>query len=325
MPKNILFYTLVTLLLITQACGSQSQSQSLSVKSKVKKEVVVALMGGFNSCPDKSLLDKVMRAGKTAQMTEHFKQSNISQALKDKGYKKIHYFKSCYTGPNDILKEDDYGKITGRFRWGAKTLTKKSKSVESFDIPQGKSLKDIAFLDDMKSAITEFIQKKKKSGIHVDLYIFGHSYGGFTAIQIADAFVEETQALVTTDPISMMTCQARDMVTNIYKTLTRSLPGCQQAPYDRFSLESIQKLKKHMTDSSSKKWWLNFYQKSFPWLRSGLIAAYPMKYPVNHLVEKDEFKGFFSGAHHSQMARNDFVWDKIDEKFTQKPEKQQRP
>ena len=58
-------------------------------------------------------------------------------------------------------------------------------------------------------------------------YLFGHSYGGWTAIQTALHFKNEVEigALVTLDPISPVQCKANELALDVLRVFTSPV-GC---------------------------------------------------------------------------------------------------
>ena len=219
---------------------------------------------------------------------------------------------TCYTGPDKLAKKFTL-MIEGRYAWNLGELDKSIPSVDSFQLPQGTLLDNVNYLSHIKFEIQNFIQKKEEEGKTVDLYIIGHSYGGFTGIQLADYFHESFRGMITIDPISMLNCQAQDMATKVYSTITLKHPGCQTYPKDPISFASIARLKKDILQSNNEKWWINLYQRSFPWLRSsamnreGIVDIEVLLKDFNNVV--------LDGDYHSQMGRNRKVWHIIRQAF----------
>ena len=299
------------ILLVVAGCGSFPNSLMQEGEAPNKTETLFVVLGGFNSCPDKCLLDTLTQAGKTAQMVELVEKKILTKHAGSP----VTLFTACYTGPDDLIVHDRLEKISGRYAWGDTSLSSTTKGVSSFEIPQGESLSSTEFLKPLRDALSSYLDEKDKQGVEVSMYVFGHSYGGFTGIHLADRFSKNLVSLATIDPISMIQCQASTMVKDIYGTITRGHKGCQQAPSDPDSAQSISQLKKFFKESTDEKWWINFYQDSFPFLQSGAIVGLPSSAPKNIKVQRSAFKTIFNGDYHSQTARHGGVWTRIAEQF----------
>jgi pimeloyl-ACP methyl ester carboxylesterase len=152
----------------------------------------------------------------------------------------------------------------------------------------------------------------------VRLYVIGHSYGGFTGIQLADYLADDLAGLFTIDPISMLNCQAKEMALKVYNTLALKHPGCKSAPEDTFSIASVQHLLERNKEFPKAFWWYHTYQKEFPWLHSDSIKNGSGESPGEQQIFLKEFKSpILFGDYHSQLARLDLVWDLISLKFIQ--------
>jgi hypothetical protein len=123
-------------------------------------------------------------------------------------------------------------------------------------------LDNLSFLSHLKMEITRL----RKTHGTLDMYFLGHSYGGFTAMHLADTFIESVKLLVTFDPISILKCQSQQMATRLDLTLFGLHEGCGEAPTDMYSQEARKRI------LSEKINWLHYYQESFVWLHSGLTA-----------------------------------------------------
>jgi hypothetical protein len=315
--NTVVAFFLLPLLMLAAGCGGSTDPKNPEKQlSQIKqKKPLVIILGGFNSCPDKCLMDELMQAGKTSQMLELFSKHKIEQAIGNNYDLEPAYLTGCFTGPDNLILHDMLAKIYGRFTWGKTSLLADNPSVSSFEVPQGKDLVRLSYFDGIKDEIKRYVDAQLEKGVSVELYFVGHSYGGFASIHLADYFSSRLRGIVTMDPISIQNCQARTMVKDVFGTLTRSHEGCQKAPNDVFSKASIQRLKRTIAGSSGKRWWYNTYQDAFPWLQSGTIDDYPGNIPQNHYFPKFVFKNILHGDFHSQMPRNDTVWKFVARKF----------
>jgi hypothetical protein len=298
------------------SCKTNKNHSDIKETHEDKKEILVVLAGGFSSCPDDFIIDRAMRAGKTEEMYQIFGKLNFPKTFQQRTGNLPTVFTLCYSGPDSLVGSlTQY--ISGRFAWNLGRLDKNNITVQSFGVPQGDLLTDVSFLSHIKSELKEHLDQKANEGIAVDLYLVGHSYGGFTSIHLAEYFASNLRGLITIDPISMLDCQAKDMATKVYSTLTMNHPGCQTHPKDSFSFESIRKIQIDIANSDGKKWWLHMYQRSFPWLRSDEIKGVTVENPENReLTLKDFNRALVDGDYHSQMGRNGEVWDSIHSKIS---------
>ncbi len=308
------------MLLGLAACKSPQAHSEASVAEAIaaREETLVVIAGGFSSCPDDFLLDKAMRAGKTAEMYHLFFQHKLHSLSQAKLGSLPAVFSICYTGPDNLASHYTQS-ISGRYAWNLADLQKDSPGVKSFAIPQGLPLKDVGFLSYIKGELRDYLQSRKSAGVTVRMYLIGHSYGGFTSIQLADEFSEQLAGLFTIDPISMLNCQAKDMATKVYSTVSMQHPGCKSAPNDPYSKQSIARILEDVHKSGGRKWWYHTYQNAFPWLHSGPIRSQSGSSPTTQLFTLRDFKSaFVDGDYHSQMGRSEAVWSLISAQLHQK-------
>ena len=121
----------------------------------------------------------------------------------------------------------------------------------------------------ISSTVPEMIKivgEELKKIAPVKLHLVGHSYGGWTIMQLAKNLPPEIEieGFTTIDPISVKECNAA-----VYASLILgggNINGCQRAPAD-FTESDIKAIR------SRTNRWTNYYQNNFPFLHSGPIAA----------------------------------------------------
>jgi hypothetical protein len=260
-PKIAIF---TAFLCVLSGLPAESSAESIPViNESIKEEAVIVIAGGFGSCPDDFIFDRAIRAAKTADMYQRFINRVSPSFNADKNFAHVNIFSICYSGLDNLASSLSQS-ISGRYAWNIKDLRLGAEGVRTFRVNQGKLLTDLEFLSPLKLELKTYIQSRKDLGLVVRLYVIGHSYGGFTGIQIADFLVDDLSGLFTIDPISMFNCQAKDMALKVYNTLALKHPGCKSAPEDAYSLASVQHLLQRNKEFPKASWWYNTYQKEFP-------------------------------------------------------------
>ena len=280
------------------------------ISSAFAKETLVIISGGFGSCPTNGFLDFFVNAPKTRHMFQGFYRENIDVILRSETGKLPRYFATCYTGATDLLWNFTRH-IEGRYSFDSENLIV-GPNVKRFHIEQGPQFDSPKFLDEMKAKLTKRIKYYEKNNIDLDLYIIGHSYGGYTALELAKTYSKYIKGMVTIDPISMLNCQAKTMMVEFKDTVNKKHPGCLKAPDDRYSKKNIAFLQKHMSENKGK-WWLHMHQNSFAWLHSTKIETGGTPFPKNIYVPEEDFSGIgpFTGNHHIEIAKQRFIWQII--------------
>lgn len=136
----------------------------------------------------------------------------------------------------------------------------------------------------------------------MQVYIAGHSHGGWLLMQLAAKLVDHPnlriERLLTLDPISYKGCPSNHFLYNAtwstfwFKTLPKA---CLEAPSDLLPLvPSILK--------STGTNWSHFYQSSMPYLRSGPIPGAPLNYEIPWIRTVDYWTG------HMSLLRDSRVW-----------------
>jgi hypothetical protein len=121
----------------------------------------------------------------------------------------------------------------------------------------------------ISSTVPEMIKlvgEELKKIAPVKLHLVGHSYGGWTIMQLAKNLPPEIKidGFTTIDPISVKECN-----TAVYASLILgggNLNGCQRAPAD-FTESDLNAIRLRTNR------WTNYYQNNFPLLHSGPIVA----------------------------------------------------
>lgn len=267
-------------------------------------ESIVVISGGFASCPVEGLLDKTVRSGLTEDMYDLFMNTyEIPALFKLKTGATPMVLNSCYTGPTS-LKNSLTTNISGRFGWNTRVLADGAFGVTSFNVDQGAQLTNDSFLEPLQNELRRMIGVNAKNGMETKIYFIGHSYGGYTAMNLARNFKDNLWGLVTIDPISVLDCKASDMVRRPDKTLMQSHSGCLRAPKDYSSIYSTKRITQKISESNDQIFWSNFYQTAFGFLHSSSIEGDGIRN-----VALRDFKAFpINTDHHSQSASHDSVW-----------------
>lgn len=97
-----------------------------------------------------------------------------------------------------------------------------------------------------------------------DVYLVGHSYGGWAAMKLALALPApvKVSALIGVDAISARNCLPMQFLDSLLK---RPVPGCTEAPSDVTAQERV-------TLAQRVRTWINLYQLDSRLLHSGAIA-----------------------------------------------------
>lgn len=130
------------------------------------------------------------------------------------------------------------------------------------------------------------------------VYVHGHSYGAWVAMQLAYALPPTTdlQMLVTVDPISPAHCTPSHYLAALASPLTApwSLAGCQRAPTD-FPSWARQRILARLPDGG----WRHYYQRRFIPLRS---SAFDAPGAPHRSYDVGPFLTHLGGAHPSWNA-----------------------
>ena len=293
---------------------------------------IILVSGGYGSCPDQNIYSKIagvfLRYGLSTQMHEQLRHLKIDNHLQKRyGSSPIWVF-SCFSdldifdSKNLYLRFGKVSKLSSE-KSGKKIYEKNKKNYslikyENFyQVNFDQTEQKIDFMDPLKGYINTLVKNIKKKGKDTRLFIFGHSYGGFVGMEIADIFKSSLKGLATIDPISPIKCIARDMVFDPIGTIKASRLGCQLAPNDQHSKKNIKSLINHLA-KSDQAWWYNVYQRTFTYLRSAAILpvlykngeAKFVEYPNNREYKKAYFYKT-DGDAHSQFVRLESYWSDV--------------
>lgn len=214
--------------------NSDKTPLSPSTPDPSKKIFALLLMGGYTSCNGGETIDALDQ-----NMSDL--GAGVKSSLKLSEGEELRVLMSCY--------DADPGRIY--YSWEHEKKTQETRSIDRWVEVIG------GFL----------LQKDAREKVRVG--IVGHSYGGWTAMQVAAKIINlknerlDLVGLVTLDPISRVDCTPAGFIA---ATLSgQSQPGCQRAPTDMGSkeLETIKKGTK----------WVNYYQTAVTVLHSGPIEG----------------------------------------------------
>ncbi len=108
------------------------------------------------------------------------------------------------------------------------------------------------------------------------------------------------------------------MATKVYSTISMKHEGCKSAPNDSYSLQSIENILVSVKQSNGQKWWYHTYQNAFPWLHSDLVRNSLGESPETRVFTVKDFKhAVVDGDFHSQLGRNESLWQQLTQRMTQ--------
>ena len=217
-----------------------------------KHQALFVVLGGYNSC-EKSTRTDIIAAGVPISHSYRTVEKNLRAKHPDTEFKTIFGCLYAEAPPNG---EGEY-------------VTSDSPSHS-----QSGNAKDV--LDEIESAV--------KKNPKVDIYLVGHSYGGWTTMYLAQELKgsPNLKLLATIDPIGPE-CDAVGVVLGD--------SACHSAPTD-LDNKSIKKRAAH---------WVNFYQTEDSWLTSSEIA----EANENHHIT-------FNWGPHGDMDTDDGIWERIE-------------
>ncbi len=221
------------------------------------RKIFIALMGGRGTC-DRFPTMAAMRA---RTLTPDY--AEFGKLLKDLDGKmpvKPTYFVSCL--PNGTPLRDDF-----------QYFTSADESKPGAVAPNRGKL----------NAVETLIASMAREANEV--YLTGHSYGGWSAMKVAPAVgaARRINVLMTLDPISAVTCTPATGVLQFFSTAGNS---CNESPRD-FGASGLRSIRA-ATDK-----WINFYQTANRSLHSSAIPEvaenekldFPAVGPINGLID----------------------------------------
>ena len=220
---------------------------------------LIVISGGYQSCPRDGELISLPHPPVIAKIVEAAAPLIRAVETKEHG---VDVVWSCFSGVKlEMNPYDSMSRGPMTFVFGKSHLSReespKRLSYASGDIENGLPIEPFfKFIEDE-------ITKTKPSGI----YIAGHSFGGWTALQLGVRLAQkdfEIAGISLIDPISPFQCPANVMAISIAFS-GHSPRGCRMAPKD-LNAQDMDTLK------SRTKWLVNSYQTKFIPLHSSFLG-----------------------------------------------------
>ena len=215
--------------------NSQDAGPPLSTEpDQTKKIFALLVMGGYTSCNGGDKIDALDQ-----NMSDLV--AGVKPTVKLGDGEELRVLMSCYG--------IDPGRIY--FSWEHEKKTQETTSIDKWVEVIGSFL----------------LQKNAREKVRMG--IVGHSYGGWTAMQVATKIIDlksdrlNLLGLVTLDPISRVDCTPGGFIEATFTG--QAQPGCQRAPTDMTGKE-LENIKKSTQ-------WVNYYQTSVTVLHSGPIEG----------------------------------------------------
>ena len=220
---------------------------------------LIVISGGYQSCPRDGELISLPHPPVIAKIVEAAAPLIRAVEAKEDG---VDVIWSCFSGVKlEISPYDSMSRGPMAFVFGKSYLSReespKHLSYASGDIENGLPIEPFfKFIEDQAT-------KTKPSGI----YIAGHSFGGWAALQLGVRLAQkdfEIAGISLIDPISPFQCPANEMAKSIAFS-GRSPGGCRMAPRD-LNTQDMDALQ------SRTKWLVNSYQTKFIPLHSSFLG-----------------------------------------------------
>jgi pimeloyl-ACP methyl ester carboxylesterase len=258
-----------------------------SAKSHVENTPIILVLGGYQSCPLSRELVVMPTAGTIAKM-----EPGITALKSD--FERAHgqtpkFLFACYTG---ILRDMTLDRLE---LWISYQSNFGSKQVHKL---RSSGIRDRSAISPLYRTVSDFVDPLSNPKI----YIVGHSYGGWSAIQVAQELGDRgfhVSGLTTIDPINPVLCKPRALAGNILSSGSAPL-GCLTAPSDFDS-----RIFQHVS------WWRNFYQKQTTILHSDAIQQLEFYNPGTD--RKSDFGNSLIRKNgnidvHSALAHDENIW-----------------
>lgn len=283
----------------------------LSAATPKKVLPVLFFMGGFNSCEaaesvDAFSLGQGLATTKAIYQASKFQEKIVEGFFEKTGVQPVTFF-SCYS---NLLKNYRFDTFHLRHTFGDVGF-----SEFDFHAIQKNDLQSTEFLEPMFKAIQDELAELKKT-YDLKVYVFGHSFGGFSAIHLTNYLQDsvDISGLVTIDPISPLSCSPRLIMFDLLRTAIGAHEGCSEYPSDDFSLAAISKIIK----KNKIGWWVNVYQQQFRQLHSSSIPNFLNMGPEYFNLKSRRFKAEEVPGHpykdfHSKLAVDELLWDELYE------------
>ena len=251
---------------------------------------LVVISGGYQSCPRDGELISLPHPPTIAKIVEAAAPLIRAVETKEHG---VDVVWSCFSGVKlEISPYDSMSRGPMDFVFGKGPLSREAPrhlSYASGDIEDGLPIEPFFnFIEDQ-------VAKTKPSGI----YIAGHSFGGWAALQLGVRLVNkdfEIAGISLIDPISPFQCPANEMAISIAFS-GHSPIGCRMAPRD-LNLQDMDALQ------SRTKWLVNTYQTKFIHLHSSFLGYSGW---INRLISHFPCKVFL-GDVHTYLATDPQSW-----------------
>jgi hypothetical protein len=220
---------------------------------------LLVISGGYQSCPPDGELIFLPHPPEIAKIVEAAAPLIRAIETKEHGADVIW---SCFSGVKlESSPVDSMARGPMTFVFGKSHLTRKESpqrlNYASGDIENGIPLEPFfKFIEDQ-------VSKTGPSGI----YIAGHSFGGWTALQLGVRLARkdfEIEGISLIDPISPFQCPANELAISMAFS-GRSPSGCRMAPRD-LDMQEMDELQSHT------KWLINSYQTKFIPLHSSFLG-----------------------------------------------------
>lgn len=200
-----------------------------------------------------------------------------------------------------------------------KTLWQKAKQGQFYRIvascfrKSGKSIYYVSSSDldtvrwGVPSDIAAVLTYESHLAAKTDVYLFGHSYGGWLAVRTALDLPKAItiKGIASIDPISRTYCTPSVFI-NAYLSSTFSFnpsSDCTRAPRD-FSASDTLRLRERAG------WWHNFHQDN-----DGFIHSSYMTNASNKYIDYDYVGVFAIGSAHMDMDSDERVWSVFEHKI----------
>lgn len=275
---------------------------------------VVVVMGGFNSCPEVEGVKTFSVGQGLATTKEIFRSSSYQEKLVESFYQK--------TGRRPVTLFTCYSNLLFNSRLDTFHLRATFSDIDFSEFSQQtigqKSLEDTGFLRPILEEIRDkLLRVEEDSDDSLELYVIGHSFGGFAAIHLVDYLKNRFQigGVITVDAISPLTCSPKLVLSGLLRTAIGGHKGCKEFPADEFTQLAV----KSIVRADRVSWWVNVYQKQFRQLHGGAIEDFeghePRYYNLkSRRFEVNEVPGFPYKDYHSKLAVDPLLWDELFDK-----------
>ncbi len=265
----------------------------LGLPATVLSRTLLVVAGGYQTCPTSTELLPLPHGPSIATIIRS--ASGLIQALKSQD-PEVDVIWSCYSG---LLAKTSLTHMAAdgpmSFRYGFLGPRGPEQTgflpISAVQLDGGRPIR--AFFD--------FVRHYVEASSPSHIYLTGHSYGGWTALQLGVRLIADGRALAGTmliDPISPFQCSANVLTFSVL-SFAKAPEGCLKAPRDM--------LHRDMEDlARNSGWQLNIYQTQLSFLHSG-----PMTYGGWQNQQIQSFSHYTPfGDVHTALATDPRVWKK---------------